>query len=285
MNQNLKNIFKFLIWKDYEDYIMKKEALLNYMWHIMDEFNITPEKKYMTYDSFIVKCNRIYVDEKRHDASLSCYFNKINDIHYGIPSISFEAKGLIKRIYQQFNIEEVNINHILDILNKYKEIVEPYNYFKSIEVENNKLHHSLDKYFNKDGSSSKEISIGKTYYFGLSKMTNAKKGQSFEYSAIKMRLVLVSLHRDHIEIGLLMSIPILSSQKHKILIPISGPKNLIEHLKNKGINEFKEAFRKNIVSIISNRENIRKKKEKAELLSLSDENLATLFSITEMKHY
>lgn len=44
MNQNLKNIFKFLIWKDYKDYIMKKEALLNYMWHIMDEFNITPEK-------------------------------------------------------------------------------------------------------------------------------------------------------------------------------------------------------------------------------------------------
>ncbi len=270
---------------------MKKEIFLNQIKNIIEQNDLPvreirqePDRKTISFYEHEYKMN---IFPKM--PILNYYYHNevpyLNNIYYGQLSpdkdLNERSSKLQYILLKQFTKnEEIDIKNIYHVIDSYKEFVNKFNYFKKLELNN--LNLSFDDLFSKNKESLKELCIGKSYYGGLSKAMNNEKGFDHNYSGIKIRLNIVNINNENFELGLVISLPILSNIKFKSLVLLTGTTELKEHFNKASIENFNIEFRKNVVRVIAKNGKIRGK-EKKELFNKTDSELIDLFLIAEMQ--
>lgn len=268
---------------------MKKEIFLNNMKDVLEQnedyvingYEDRPENRLLAVQQKNIKestyCEFTYW--YRHKSSFdNIYYANI----YAGPYLVF--KNNTKPIYEVMKKFNGNIDFfkIENIINFYKEKSNKFSYFKKIEM-TNYFNLTFDDLFTDDKNTIKDKFIGYSYYAGLSKNVNLSKKFDFKSSPIKISLCVISINNTDLELGLVMTLPMLSNLKFEGLLALTGSEELKDKLHKDFIEKFNEYFRNNIMKIIIKKNKL-KGQEKKDLLNISDEELAVIYEIAEMQH-
>lgn len=265
---------------------MKKDDILKFVNEKFQQEGFIPEPVLNTSYSTEIHCERQYrsTTNKIKDEAKKFYLytHNIDDVIYSAPSINYDSDLLYQLIQLLCPKENFDYSSIKPLIDKFVEINNIYAYFKKVEIDNKKLNNNFDNYFNKDKVQLKEFVFGKAYYCGLSKYRNNLRGGNTNYSNLKLKLILITVDRIHYELAFKVSLPLLSTKKIYSLIPITGPDKLKETLIKKACDDFHKAFRSHVINIIAGVNKL-KRKEKKELLNLTDSDLADLYLVADMQ--
>jgi len=212
------------------------------------------------------------------------YFREYDGFNLLTMTASTNRKSpIIKDIYDElFSGVEFPSSRFIDILDRYEETTAKFDYFSGFKKRF--IPQSIDDMFVKktDGKQTKDLKVGQAHYSQMGKSENMRKSSmnsSSSYSPIKADLKIGFTDKDNFIPIVLFTLPILSSNKYKMPVPILS--NNFENFLEQSFEKFEAAFKKCIINIIANKENL-KLKEKKLLFNLSDEELYMRYKIVEM---
>lgn len=265
---------------------MKKDDLFNFVNSGFKKEGLRPEPIQITKYSIEMHCARDYVSEvnkiKAEAKKFYMYISNMDSMICHSPYINYNSNLLYNLIHEICPAKKFDSSLLNPVIENFISINDTYSYFKKVTIDDKKLNNNLDNYFSKQRDQFKEFVFGKAYYEGLSKYRNNLRGGNTNYSNLKLRLILITVDNINYELAFKVSLPLLSTKKIYVIVPITGPDKLKETLTKKACEDFHKAFRSHVITLIAN-VNKMNRKDKKELHQLSDHDLADLYLVADMQ--